>query len=178
MVRLPSTLELLVEAGESAAEQYELLRWVRCLSPWGLADRAGVLALLDEVARECAVAARSPEQLPTGGPTPPQIQVGRLREASYLDVTGCEQFDSWPGEWETVSRNVAEARAALGPTLGTDGPPSNPSLGPPVGQQPAAPPSPARQPATPAADTIVCRTCGRGVPASARYCGYCGIRVS
>ena len=144
MVRLPSTLELLVEAGESSAEQYELLRWVRCLSPQGLADRHGVLALLDDVAREAAAVARSPEQMPTGGPTLPQIQVGALRTAGYLDEAGCTQFDVWPGEWEAVSRIVAEARATL------------------------------RQ----ARDTIACRTCGQQVPAGARYCGYCGIRVS
>ncbi|MCC7367962.1 MAG: zinc ribbon domain-containing protein [Chloroflexi bacterium] len=147
-------MELLVEAGESSAEQYELLRWVRCLSPQGLADRAGVLALLDDVAREAAVAARSPGQPITGGPTLPQIQVGALRSAGYLDEAGCAQFDAWPGERETVSRIVTEAQATLRRLHdAADG----------AGRR--------------SVDLITCRTCGRQVPSEARYCGYCGIRV-
>lgn len=158
MVRLPSTLELLVEAGASSAEQYELLRWVRCLSSLGLADRAGVLGLLDDVAREAAAAVRSPGQPITGAPTPPQIQVGELRAAGYLDEAGCSQFDTWPGERETVSRIVSEARAALGQTRDARGVP-----GVTLGHPPNA---------------IYCRTCGRQAPSDARYCGYCGIRVN
>ena len=163
MVRLPSTLELLVGARSSPAEQYELLRWVRCLSPQALADRAGVLALLDDVTRRCAAIAASPELAPTGGPTPPQIQVSELRAAGYLDPVGCETFDGWPGEWEQVERIVAEARAALGPPTGR-------SPGAPVGAWPPA--------STPPDAAVTCRTCGEQLPTTARFCGYCGIRLT
>jgi hypothetical protein len=156
-------LELLVEAGESSAEQYELLRWVRCLSPQGLADRAGVLTVLDDVARESEEAARSPAQSPTSDPTVPQIQVGELRSAGYLDEAGCTQFDTWPGEWETVSRIVAEVRAARKQTGDAGGGSGGSAGAGGVSVQPA--------------DTVDCQTCGRRVPVAARYCGYCGIRV-
>jgi len=148
MVRLPSTLELLVEAGSSPAEQYELLRRVRCLSPLGLAGRAAVLALLEGVARDCAAVAVSPELAQSGGPTSPQIQVSELRAAGYLDPAGCAAFDEWPGEQATVDQILAEARA--------------------VAQLPITPPD----------DMVDCRTCGRRLPASARYCGHCGIRLA
>jgi hypothetical protein len=156
MVRLSSMLELLVEAGASSAEQYELLRWVRCLSPQGLADRAGVLALLERVAREHAESERWPGGPITGAPTRPQVQTGALRSAGYLDAAGCERFDTWPGEQESVSRIVAELRAALGPSLRA---------------------AHEQEPPPDRRDTVVCRTCGRQLPAGARYCGYCGIRV-
>lgn len=163
MVRLSSTLELLVEAGASSTEQFELLRWVRCLSPQGLADRPGVVALLGWVAHEAA-ASNSPGAAMPGSPTTPQVQVSRLREAGYLDLAGCERFDSWPGEPETVARIVDELRAALGQ-------PAHPD-------EPTPPPAPSGR-VSPGAEqgAVSCRTCRRQLPADARYCGYCGIRV-
>lgn len=155
MVRLSSTLELLVEAGNDAAEQYELLRWVRCLSRHGLAERSAVLALLDDVARRCA-ALEASQQAPTGGPTASQAQTSELRAAGYLDQAACEAFDGWPGEHEKVARIVAEARAAFNP-------------------QAAPGPLPA---STTPAPGVICRTCGERLPAIARFCGFCGIRVT
>ncbi|MCC7372781.1 MAG: zinc ribbon domain-containing protein [Chloroflexi bacterium] len=165
MVRLPTNVESLVGSGESSAEQYELLRWARCLSAQGLSDAAGVVALLQQVEREHEEASRQRGYPIAGGPTVSMAQCGALASAGYLDEPACVAVDQPPGDWSMVERVVAEARAAR-------------SARPP---QPRAYPEPRAylEPrASAAADTIVCRTCGRQLPANARYCGYCGIRVS
>lgn len=195
MVRRSTNVELLVDGGASAAEQFELLRWVRCLSPQGLADPAAVVALLQQVEYEYQQNAQLPGHPITGAPTRSQAQVGALWSRGFLDGAACEQFDRLPGEWSMVDRVIAEARAAWG-RLPTAGPPISgdqpPRGAPPMpgalpprpdltdpggryGQQAGSGPAPDR---SLPADAIVCRTCGRQLPAQARYCGYCGIRVS
>lgn len=160
MVRVPTNVESLVDSGASAAEQYELLRWARCLSARGLSDPAGVVALLQQVEREYEEANRRAGFPITGGPTRCMVQRSALSSGGYLDEGACVAFDQPPGNWQMVERVVAEARAARGQ------------------RPPAVAPSPYDTPPLAADDSIICRICGRQLPSSARYCGYCGIRVT
>ena len=114
VARLPTQLEILIGTGESPAQQYDLLRRARCLSPTALAARASVIDLLDRTARALTKPAPSsspPEPMMLGGPTIAERLLDALYAADFLDRDRSAHFQIPARDPELVGPFVERMRA-------------------------------------------------------------------
>lgn len=161
MARPPTQLELLVGAGETPDQQFELLRRAGCLTAEALERRTGVIALLVE----SKVDYWTPRSLALGrGPAPldsasmARQQVEALAEAGFLTPDAHERFGPMAhADPDDVDEFVKNALAG----------------------DPSRPIEPWQAPARPAPDApqIPCRSCERMIPDYAQFCGWCGKPV-
>lgn len=159
VARLPTQLEILIGTGESPAQQYDLLRRARCLSPTALAARASVIDLLDRTARALTKPAPSsspPEPMMLGGPTIAERLLDALYAADFLDRDRSAHFQIPARDPELVGPFVGRMRA-------TNDAPLEPW---PVGFVEDS-----------FSDDIACLHCGQRLPSHAVYCGGCGFRL-
>jgi hypothetical protein len=204
MARPPHTSpwELLLRAGRTAEEQFDLLERARCLSPKALAGRPAVVALVEQVTTSFRPRTWIDPPGHVGGPPlgwePPslwgEIQVA-LYEAGYLDEEGWRVLmgHSIPASEYTYVRNPdlphvdPPRKAAPGyermdveriiaevHTIHDAGRGGSPQT---AKDSNGAVPGPPSDSPSAAGDDVTCWRCRRHLPPSAAYCGYCGTRL-
>jgi hypothetical protein len=144
---------MLLAAGRSPEEQFDLLDRARCLTRNGRADRPGVIALIEQAASEYRPTIPDRPQ-PPGTPSETVYDAidGALLRAGYTDIARWTALEN-PAGCDHLERIIAELRA--------------------VGDVPRSDPA-----STSPSRDITCPRCQRPLPATAMFCGYCGSRLS
>jgi hypothetical protein len=146
----------LLAAGRTAEAQFDLMERAQCLSANGRADRPGVIALIERIAREFQPPPGEPSQGPPGWePTYVEDKIyTALDKAGYLDESGWKTLEDHlrvGSDYLKVNRLIAEVQAVHG------APRRDPAPHPP-----------------PVLENVACHRCRRLLPPVAVFCGYCG----
>jgi hypothetical protein len=117
MATLPYLLEAILYK-RPAAEQYELLRRLRCLSATGLAEREAAIGLLEGISvPEGPALDREGHVLLESVQSRADAQIDALHARGYLDQDLCQCFGQLGGPWhEVVAAALAEDSAGADST--------------------------------------------------------------
>lgn len=170
---------LLLLAGRSPDEQFDLLQRQGCLSPRGQADRMGVIVLLSRLYEAHVARGYQPSHVELGrasdlaehwrlvtsspaiGTQSDQLHLVRMQadaliRAGFLDAAACQvsedDVESW---WMGVLTRVAQIQQEHDPIFAAIAGASKTK----PGQR---------------TDPITCPLCGRPAPRGATYCVWCG----
>jgi hypothetical protein len=165
----PTVADVFVSVAQTSADLYVLLQRAWCLSSQGLADRTGVIVLLEQV---CSAyrPANLGRPVPPGGDGPSLAdEIGlALRQAGYLDA------ESWRAISRTNAPSLPWDSIAVERMIGEIGVVLSPLPLPFSDTQPVQLPGSR----TLLPGTIACPTCHGYLPLVARFCGWCGQRLT